>query len=371
VTESAVLLAGNEFGPAFFDALNSLSTTRYEQRVGLGRIILAAPESGWVGRTLTLKEPVPTNETRTLRKLLEMSGSRASSLLTDGTRVFGLGEIKPDYDSDTEAVFEVLVLGHGSWELRHDGTPLMSVTNGAPRLPEQRLRRERFDDIASRVFANSGGCDLDALWSLAAAAADAEHGTMLVVSANAATEALRLHSQALEVEATMLDVDLVRQVTSIDGAVLVDPTAACHGIGVILDGTATTVGDRARGARYNSAVKYQASAQAATMIILVSEDGMINLLPDLRPRIRRSELVALMAELRDAAAIEPVHPERFYKVYERVRSLSFYLSADQCAEANALREDHWTRRMAEGAQIRVTEQPLVPDPEMSDEFLID
>ena len=58
----------------------------------------------------------------------------------------------------------------------------MSVTNGAPRLPEQRLRRERFDDIASRVFANSGGCDLDALWSLAAAAADAEHGTMLVVS---------------------------------------------------------------------------------------------------------------------------------------------------------------------------------------------
>ena len=109
VTESAVLLAGNEFGPAFFDALNSLSTTRYEQRVGLGRIILAAPDSGWVGRTLTLKEPVPTNETRTLRKLLEMSGSRASSLLTDGTRVFGLGEIKPDYDSDTEAVFEVLL----------------------------------------------------------------------------------------------------------------------------------------------------------------------------------------------------------------------------------------------------------------------
>jgi hypothetical protein len=47
---------------------------------------------------------------------------------------------------------------------------------------------------------------------------------------------------------------------------------------------------------------------------------MINLLPDLRPRMRRADLDSMLAELREAAAIEPVHAERFYKAYRRVDS---------------------------------------------------
>lgn len=62
-------------------------------------------------------------------------------------------------------------------------------------------------------------------------------------------------------EPTRLDDSLVRQV----------------------DGTAGE-GDRSRDARYNSAVKYLASAEdTPTVILLVSEDGMINLLPDRPP----------------------------------------------------------------------------------------
>lgn len=217
-----------------------------------------------------------------------------------------------------------------------------------------------------------GECASDALWALATAAADAEHGTMLVVSERAAAEAARLGSQALTVEPTQLDDSLVRQVTGIDGAVLVDPSGCCHAIGVILDGTAVGEGDRSRGARYNSAVKYLASAgDTPTVILLVSEDGMINLLPDLRPRMRRADLDAMLAELREAAAIEPVHAERFYKAYRPVEAAAFYLSPDQIEEVNALRDDHWERRMAEGANIRVTEAPLRPDPEMTGEYLID
>jgi len=215
-------------------------------------------------------------------------------------------------------------------------------------------------------------CDSDALWALATAAADAEHGTMLVVSERAAAEAARLGSQALTVEPTQLDDSLVRQVTGIDGAVLVDPSGCCHAIGVILDGTATGEGDRSRGARYNSAVKYLASAGGTpTVILLVSEDGMINLLPDLWPRMRRADLDAMLAELREAAAIELVHPEKFYRAYRRVEAAALYLSPDQIEEVNALRDDHWKRRMAEGANIRVIEAPLRPDPEMTDKYLID
>jgi hypothetical protein len=369
LTWSATTLAGNEMGPDLFDGLNRVATTRYERRVGIGSLLLADARSEHVDHSVTLREPVPVGETRTLRKLLETSSLHGKSLLTDGSEAYGLGRQRADYPAASESVFQILVIGDGVWELHHAGVPLATVQFGAPRLPEQRLRRQRLDDIAGRVF---GECDSDALWALATAAADAEHGTMLVVSERAAAEAARLGSQALTVEPTRLDDSLVRQVTGIDGAVLVDPSGYCHAIGVILDGTAAGEGDRSRGARYNSAVKYLASAgDTPTVILLVSEDGMINLLPDLRPRMRRADLDAMLAELREAAAIEPVHAERFYKAYRPVEAAAFYLSPDQIEEVNALRDDHWERRMAEGANIRVIEAPLRPDPEMTGEYLID
>ncbi len=247
LTGAAVTLAGNVYGPPFYDALNWVSTTSYEQRVGLGRLVIADPGSEYVDRILTLRDSIPVTETRTLRKMLELSSRRRASLLTDGARVYGLGHMRDDYDPVSESVFEVVVVGHGSWDLRHAETTLMTVRNGAPHLPQPRLSRHRFDDITHRVFASTGGCDSDAVWELAMAAADARYGTMVVVSATAATEAERLRSQALTVEPGRLAPDVVRQVTSIDGAVLVDPNAACHAIGVILDGTAAREGDRSRG----------------------------------------------------------------------------------------------------------------------------
>ncbi len=118
-------------------------------------------------------------------------------------------------------------------------------------------------------------------------------------------------------------------------------------------------------------MRYLASAPAATVIILVSEDKMVDLLPDLRPLMRRSHLQALLSRLRDAATADPVDAERFYKAYDRVKAASFYLSPEQCAEANTLRVEHWKRRKAAGAQVRAYDTPLVPNPEMSEAYLTD
>jgi hypothetical protein len=369
LTRSAVTLAGNPMWAALFDSMNRVATTKYERRVGVGSLLLADAGSDYIERVVTLQEPVQVEETRTLRKLLETSSRHGMSLLTDGSVVYGLGRMRADYPAMAESVFQLLVVGDGVWELHHAGIPLATVEFGHPRVPAWRLRRERLDDVVGRVF---GEWDSEALWSLAMAAADAEHGTMLVVSERAAAEAARLGSQALTIEPTTLDDALVRQVTGIDGAVLVDPAGRCHAIGVILDGTAVGEGDRSRGARYNSAVRYLASTgDAPTVILLVSEDGMINLLPALRPRMRRADIEAMLTDLREAAAIEPVHPERFYNAYRRIEAAKFYLSREQTEEVNTLRDDHWKRRIAEGAGIVVTEAPLRPDPAMNDTYLID
>lgn len=370
VTLSATVLAGNVVPTMLFDGLNQVATTGYERRVGTGSLLIADPSSPYIDHAVALRQPVRISDTRTLRKLLETSRRQGDSLLTDGDDVYGLGRLKEDYPGD-ESVFQVLVVGNGIWELHHADVALATVEFGTPRLPRERVRRERFSDVCRRVL---GECDSDALWALTMSAADAEHGTMLVISKRAADEAERLATQALTIEATTLDDGLVRQFTSIDGAVLVDPSGNCHAIGVILDGTATTEGDRSRGARFNSAKKYLASVkkeEIATVILIVSEDGMIDLLPDLREKMSRAELEAMLNELRDAARIDPVHAEKFYKAYRPVEAKAFYLSSDQIEEVNALVVDHWERRKAAGATLWINEPPLVVDPQMSDDYLVD
>jgi hypothetical protein len=370
LTESAVVLSGNVFGHGFFDAMNQVSTTRYEKRVGVGRFLLGSSKSADMEQQLSLRDAVPVREIRTLRKLLEVSRGRGSAVLTDGSLAFGFGELKGAYDPATESVFEVVISGHGRWDLRHAEQGLVAFENGAPRLPQQRLSRERFANIASRVFVNSA-CDVEKLWAMSEAAADAEHGTMLVVSAAAVEESERLRGQALALEPTSIEPILVRQVTSIDGAVLVKPDGDVVAIGVILDGLATGSGDRARGARFNSALRYLEAGRAPTLIVLVSEDGLINLLPDLRPQVSRAEIAFLMDRLRAAADIDPVDPEKFYDVFKELEARAFYLDQDQVDEVNSLREDHWNRRREAGAQVWIVDSPLKPDPEMSDEYLVD
>ena len=68
---------------------------------------------------------------------------------------------------------------------------------------------------------------------------------------------------------------------SSDGAVLLDPDATCHAIGVILDGFAAAHGNPARGSRYNSAVRYKEYSQQrriACLVLVRSEDGIVDLL---------------------------------------------------------------------------------------------
>ena len=284
LTQSAVFLATERPSSSFFEAMNEVSTALYEKRAGVGRLIVADRGSAKIDASLILQDVVGVTSTRTMRKLLETSSRDGAGLLTDGSVAFGLGSIAVGHDPASRSVFEVVVSGPGTWDLRHAGIPLMDVRFGTPHLPEERLSRARFEDVTRRVF-HSGGVDVEALWGLATAAAEAEHGTMLVVSAAAVAEAKRLSGQALTVLPTRASAELVRQVTGIDGAVLVDPNAALAAFGVILDGSASSDGKRSRGARFNSALRYLGSVanDIPTMIVLVSEDGMLNILPDLRP----------------------------------------------------------------------------------------
>lgn len=52
------------------------------------------------------------------------------------------------------------------------------------------------------------------------------------------------------------NLDLIDNITCIDGAIIMDQNCICCGIGMILYGKAIIPRNPARGARYNSAVNY-------------------------------------------------------------------------------------------------------------------
>lgn len=86
-------------------------------------------------------------------------------------------------------------------------------------------------------------------------------------------QGIKLHASISLAERT----DMLRKLTSVDGALLVDNTGKCHAYGVILDGKAKKGGDTGRGSRFNSAVNYTSSHKGSFAIVL-SEDGMIDIL---------------------------------------------------------------------------------------------
>ncbi|MBO7520988.1 MAG: diadenylate cyclase, partial [Opitutales bacterium] len=132
-----------------------------------------------------------------------------------------------------------------------------------------------------RVFAFKGSRKVERLVELIEAGMGEKKGTMLVISKKAKEEAKRLAAQSTPIAPIVLTRQLLGSLTSIDGAILLDPSGVCHCIGAILDGMATANGDSTRGARYNSAVKYIDSRKAlgeSCMAVVISEDGNIDIL---------------------------------------------------------------------------------------------
>jgi hypothetical protein len=366
---SSVRLTGSTGGGALFGSLSAVATTRYEGESGFGSIVAAADDDDNLGIDVRLRSPVRLSDTRAVRKMLEISDRSRVALLSDGTNIFGLGHVRSSYTPDSERIFDFHVVGDGNWLMQHARTVLLTVEFGNPRLPKSRIDREQFVDTATRVFA-AHLVDAERLWQLALVASEQAHGTMLVVSEAAATEAERLAAQAIVVDKADLSPELLYRATSIDGAVLFAPDGTCYALGVILDGTATDEGDRSRGSRFNSAVRYLSSATAPAMIVLVSEDGMIDVLPRLHPRISRTMLDEAIERYRRLTCAGEVDMELRAEAFQRIEHLAFYLSAEQCELINRLESEFQERQLAEGG-FGIVHQPFNPNPALDDSYFLD
>jgi hypothetical protein len=354
----------------FYEACDKISALKYEQAEGRGRLILAPKDLEGLRTRIGFKDSVALEKHRRVRKLLELTAT-GGALHTDSKGVFGL--VEGDVSSDAEeTVFEVVFLGHYHWELRHNGELLMGVKFGQPYLPKLVGYESKLKQDLLRIFAGISSDATELLMSLVKQAERERHGTLMVISAEASTESDRLKNQATPIEPCMLTPELLEHLTGIDGAVLVDTNGYCHGIGVILDGQASTHGDPGRGARFNSAIRYVESATergVPTLAVVVSEDGGVDVIPNPPHMIKRSAISDAVAEIEEISRAAEIPRKRYNDLYDWLRLHSFYLLPDDCQRINLAVQEIERRFAGEDPMaVRVIRQTFESDQRMQPSF---
>lgn len=321
-------VCNSNFHRNMFDQLNVISSLLYEGSPGRGRMYLVEKDNRRIEWIFKLHDPIPTSDTRWARKLLQVSTSDGA-LVSDGEYIYGLGRLtKPD-EATIFDVLDVQFVDRYSWEITCLDEIRVVSRFGTAQLPQHRIEYERFISNFGRVFPSqtfSGGI---ALWKLILAARTREKGCMIVVAHDAEEEAARLQQQGTRINPTRLTGELLFRVMDIDGTIIVDPELVCHAVGVILDGSAHPDCTPARGSRYNSAVRYINSSEASRLAVVLSEDRTIDVLPLLRPQIRKSQLLNAIARL-ESAGLDDYHWPRNWLDENR-----FYINAEQAQRINS------------------------------------
>ena len=262
---------------------------------------------------------------------------------------------------------EVSITGHATWEASVNGDKFVRVAYGKATIPNQPIELNELKDIAERTIGNA---NTRRIWGIVQAAKESGQGATIVVSQDPEAETARLSGEGMPIEPDYLDPEAIVRLGSVDGAVIIGPDGRCHAFGVILDGVANGGGDRARGSRFNSAVRYQNMETAGSMIIVISDDGTIDLLPRLMSRVDKGEVAAAVDAFCEYCDSVPIKADEFERLYERVERLAFHLSDEQCHRVNEKHEQEMERRFASGG-IRISGRNLQPDPRMDASYFWD
>jgi hypothetical protein len=211
--------------------------------------------------------PFDIGDVLAIRKLLQISEQRLR-LLCAGRMVHGFVT-----GVDDPQTLTIQFQKHGMWEVRQAGSVVLQVSE----LALSTITPDCFMETCERVFGAMPSLEIQHLWELVEAAKRQVRGTNVLVTTEAAAEVDRLSSQCIRLMPVPLTPSLMERLTSIDGTVIMDTRGVCYGIGAILDGNVSQRGDRTRGGRYNSAVMYVDSSPFPSLIIVVSQNGTVDL----------------------------------------------------------------------------------------------
>jgi DNA integrity scanning protein DisA with diadenylate cyclase activity len=361
----------NSFGwHDLFRACNTVSSLKYEQGAGVGRLVIARESHEAVRACIMFAADLKLANFRGARKLLQLA-SHGSGLHSDGVKVFGLADVE-GYAVESEDLFEVQFIDHHHWALLHANHVLMRVRYGQPYLVKPSTYEGKLPKDLPRIFKNISALEIDLLVSLVRQAERELHGTLLVITPAAEREAERLRGQSILINPERLTPAILAHLVSIDGAVMIDSAGYCYAIGVILDGIAKDEGDSTRGARYNSAVRYVSylsSLGVPCLAVVISEDGGVDLVPNLPPAIARSKIEEVVNELAAIAKQDAVSWRRYNDLLGWLSKRQFYLLEEDCASINrSVAVIEARADQEEPMRIKLVRVPFAANPEMNAEL---
>jgi hypothetical protein len=260
------------------DFYNILASTHYEKRVASGGILLVeANQQCDLKIRFHETYPLDVKNVKQIRKLLEMTTDKKFFLVSKSGHAIGMGDYKDFSDN-----FELFMFnGHQRWSYHRNGKELLSYKAGEYTFI--------FDDNINFIshfpknFIDESNHEY--LNSILHEIRQQNRGSLLIISdgAQAEVERLCMFGRAYAIAPVDLKLpgnrDLLSSITAIDGAIFLDTSLFCYGVGVILDGIAVNTGLSARGARYNSAQCYiDNKGYAEVAAVVVSDDETIDII---------------------------------------------------------------------------------------------
>lgn len=357
----------NQFGTKFEHELNNqyyvnnllekiddISTLTYESASPFGSIlfmnkdIIDQPSIIRFTVKFTLEDRIRLEDAKRIRKLLELTNvDKDLYLIADEKEVYGLGEVNWNLQKDALALrldftglskynvvlirTETEVISNGVLLVEDEKkfyrsdlglieTNLIAVSFKNPRLGEEGYSSEKFTKLLKSTFwenhtdHNQISYKLERLDRIVRKAREQKQGTMVVITEpkTAKEELEQLSKQSTLIEPGIINPEYIKFLTAIDGAIYFDIDGNCHAIGVILDGVAKEdIGDSSRGARYNSAQRYlqklKDNEQKKCVIVIISEDGMVDLIPELE---HEDMLLDIAEEIIDLINEEDADPDK-------------------------------------------------------------
>lgn len=309
------------------EKIDGISTRTYEGESPFGCMLLLNTEllkdSTFVDYSIRFQDqqPIYLEDARRIRKLLELTNNESDLyLIADETAVYGVGKIdwsklggrllfkvefkglsrydlllvttekKPPTDAHVVAEVESRVF-RMTINLEIVSYKLTSISFKHPGIGSGGFTPALFERIMRAQFRNADVTNdqIEKLRLIIQKATEQRSGTMVVITDpnTAENELKKLGKQSTPIMPIEISPAFIKHLTSIDGAIYFDTTGACHAIGVILDGLAQdhNLGDASRGARFHSAHRYLEKLKSepeekGCVIAIISEDGMINLIPE-------------------------------------------------------------------------------------------
>ena len=262
--------------PILNDILN-ISKTREEGSWASGTLFFTDPqrlkEISFITKIQKHERPVISN-VKHIRKLLVAVETSERKLVSDGCTIIGITDSEiPDYaiTADFRGDYGFLRLGNKKIASFFDGS-FHSTTREAKMVElEELLLDSDLDTEKSTLL-------FQLISHLVHSAGRERHGCTLVIDLNETPAHLSGH--VLEPSLSLLEpknIKLACSFLKIDGAVHITSDLCIHGFGCLLDGKTINWENMARGARYNSALRFS-NDHSRVIIVVVSADRPVSII---------------------------------------------------------------------------------------------